>query len=56
MISDILPNVHRLVHNNLKNKLTIIYKDSSTKEIDMTNDEYEEMIMNRNFSKIKEYV
>lgn len=56
MISDILNNVKRLVYDNNRHKLTILYKDLSSKDIEMSEDEYEEMIKTGNFQKLYKYV
>lgn len=50
MIKNIINNVSRLIFNDIKQKLVILYEDSTTKEINMTREEYDEMIKNKNFS------
>lgn len=53
MIKDLINNVSRLIFIDNKQKLVIVYEDSTTKEFDMTRDEYDNMIKTGDFSIIK---
>lgn len=53
MMKDIINNVSRLIFSDKSEKLVILYEDGSTKDINMTRDEYDNMIKTGDFSIIK---
>lgn len=53
MIKDVINNVSRLIFVDDKQKLVIVYEDLTTKEFDMTREEYDKMILTGDFSIIK---
>ena len=53
MIKDIINNVSRLIFSDIDQKLVIVYNDLTTKEFDMTREDYDKMIQTGDFSIIK---
>lgn len=53
MIGDLINNASRLIFSDNTKKLVIVYQDSTTKEFDMTREEYDEMIKTGDFSILK---